>query len=276
MIPEDAVIHWQQFAPWQTQDMVEQDLIISRALVALYEDPFLREKIAFRGGTAFNKCHQEAAARYSEDIDLVQISDEPIGSLLSAIRNALDPWLSKARWSQTEWLTKLTYRYNSISGQARRLKIEINTIENFSVMPYQQIPIHVASPWFSGEADITTYCLDELMATKMRALYQRLKGRDLFDTWLCLSQNSLNCSNVISIFRQYNQKRNEAISRAQFERNLWHKLQNESFISDVTPLLRGDIHWNSKVAYDMIMRDLISLIPGKPWQREVDKQSNLV
>ena len=65
MIPEDIVTHWQQTAPWQTQDMIEQDLIISRALVALYSDTFLCEKIAFRGGTALNKCYLEVASRYT-------------------------------------------------------------------------------------------------------------------------------------------------------------------------------------------------------------------
>ena len=135
MIPEDAITQWQHHAPWQTPEMVEQDLIISRALVSLYEDPYLREKIAFRGGTAYNKCHFKIAARYSEDIDLVQTFDEPIGELLSSIRNALDPWLGKARWSQMNWLTKLIYRYNSLSGQQRRLKIEINTKESFNVLP---------------------------------------------------------------------------------------------------------------------------------------------
>lgn len=266
MIPEDAVTHWQQISPWQTRDMVEQDLIISRALVALYQNPLLKEKIAFRGGTALNKCHLSTAARYSEDIDLVQICDEPIGDLLGAIRNALDPWLGQARWSQTDWLTKLMYRYISVNGQARRLKIEINTLENFSVFPHQKIPIQVDSLWFTGYAEATSYCLDELMATKMRALYQRLKGRDLFDLWLCLSENSLVCVNVVKIFQKYNQQRNESISRAQFEKNLFEKLKNPLFINDVIPLLRENSQWNPVIASDLVMQNLISLIPGEPWR----------
>lgn len=268
MISEDAIIYWQQFTPWQTRDMVEQDLIISRALVELYQDPFLKEKIAFRGGTALNKCHFTTAARYSEDIDLVQICDEPIGDLLDAIRNALDPWLGRARWSQMDWLTKLIYRYTSVDGQARRLKIEINTVENFSVMPHQKIPIHVDSLWFSGNAIVTSYSLDELMATKIRALYQRLKGRDLFDIWLCLSENSLDCSSVIEIFQKYNQRHDESISRAQFEKNLFYKLHNESFLNDVTPLLRENSTWDPLDASNLVRQKLISLLPGEPWRGE--------
>ena len=41
----------------------------------------------------------------------------------------------------------------------------------------------VDSEWFSGSGTIITYRLEELMATKLRALYQRRKGRDLFDLW---------------------------------------------------------------------------------------------
>jgi predicted nucleotidyltransferase component of viral defense system len=36
---------------------VEQDLIISRALVELFGDHFLRGELRFRGGTALNKLH---------------------------------------------------------------------------------------------------------------------------------------------------------------------------------------------------------------------------
>ncbi|MGH2469017.1 MAG: nucleotidyl transferase AbiEii/AbiGii toxin family protein [Chloroflexota bacterium] len=37
------------------------------------------------------------------------------------------------------------------------------------------------SPWFTGSADVPTFALEELLGTKLRALYQRRKGRDLFD-----------------------------------------------------------------------------------------------
>ncbi|MBM4319451.1 MAG: nucleotidyl transferase AbiEii/AbiGii toxin family protein, partial [Deltaproteobacteria bacterium] len=42
------------------------------------------------------------------------------------------------------------------------------------------LPFRVENPWFSGAADVATYALDELLSTKLRALYQRKKGRDLF------------------------------------------------------------------------------------------------
>ena len=58
-----------------------------------------------------------------------------------------------------------------------RIKIEINTREHFSVRELERIPHRVESRWFAGEAPILTYALDEMLGTKLRALYQRKKGR---------------------------------------------------------------------------------------------------
>ncbi|PPE03034.1 nucleotidyl transferase AbiEii/AbiGii toxin family protein [Holospora curviuscula] len=70
----------------------------------------------------------------------------------------------------------MIYKYESINKVPTKLKIEINTTQNFQVLPVQ-------SEWFNGFSDIITDEIDELMATKLSALYQRRKGRDLFDVW---------------------------------------------------------------------------------------------
>ncbi len=62
-----------------------------------------------------------------------------------------------------------------------RLKIEINTREHFNVLRLKKIACKVENSWFSGECMLTGYELEELLGTKLRALYQRRKGRDLFD-----------------------------------------------------------------------------------------------
>lgn len=95
MIPRDYITAWRSRAPWVQDFQVEQDLVISRALVAIFSHPFLAERLAFRGGTALYKLHLAEAARYSEDIDLVQINAEPAGPLMGALREVLDPWLGQ-------------------------------------------------------------------------------------------------------------------------------------------------------------------------------------
>ncbi len=78
MIPRDYITAWLQHAPWAQDAQVEQDLIISRALIEIFSRPILRENLAFRGGTALYKLHLKPA-RYSEDIDLVQAEAGAIG-----------------------------------------------------------------------------------------------------------------------------------------------------------------------------------------------------
>jgi predicted nucleotidyltransferase component of viral defense system len=74
------------------------------------------------------------------------------------------------------------YRYRSEYEEIRmRLKLEINCQEHFNVIGWVNFPFEVRSGWFSGKCEIRTYSINELLGTKLRALYQRSKGRDLFD-----------------------------------------------------------------------------------------------
>jgi len=72
MIPENFIEHWRNSVKWRTLPQIEQDLAISRALVDLYNEPYIKDALVFRGGTALNKLFLKPPARYSEDIDFVQ------------------------------------------------------------------------------------------------------------------------------------------------------------------------------------------------------------
>ncbi len=183
MIPNIFIENWSNHVKWQTPAQIEQDLIISRALIDLYNDPHIKDALVFRGGTALNKLFINPASRYSEDIDFVQKNSDPIGPTINAIREVLKPWLGDPKWKITQRSAKMIYTYESINKSESKLKIEINTTEHFQVLPFKKVPFSMDSDWFKGTADITTYEMDELIATKLRALYQRRKGRDLFDIW---------------------------------------------------------------------------------------------
>lgn len=49
----------------------------------------------------------------------------------------------------------------------------------------------VRSPWWSGAAQVRTFAPEEILGTKIRALCQRRKGRDLLDIWAALTQLDL-------------------------------------------------------------------------------------
>ena len=165
---------------------------------------------------------------------------------MSAIRDALDPWLGPARWKQTERSAKLIYRFQSEDQPSvpLRLKIEINTTECFSVFGYAYKPYQVDDPWFKGIAEICTYSIEELMGTKLRALYQRAKGRDLYDLWLGITQLNIDCNQTVAVFKKYNQFNHINISKKEFEQNLLLKMQLQEFLRDSTVVLSNEIKWD--------------------------------
>lgn len=129
MIPAMNIIAWGSVAPWAEQRQVEQDLVISRTIVELFRDDFLKTQLRFRGGTALNKLHFPAPLRYSEDIDLVRTTRGPIKPILRQVRDILGPWLGDAAFGQSPVAPKLVFRADAEDGTALRLKIEINTRE---------------------------------------------------------------------------------------------------------------------------------------------------
>ncbi len=176
MIPKDFITEWRATAPWVADRQVEQDLVISRALVELFRRPAIAQALAFRGGTALYKLHFRPA-RYSEDIDLVQTEPGGIGPALDAIHEALDGWIGKPQ-KQSEGCVTLNYRFQSgdLPPVRLRLKVEINSREHFTVHGLRNHHFEVNSRWFSGSAEIRTYHLDELLGTKLRALYNERKA----------------------------------------------------------------------------------------------------
>lgn len=268
MIPQASITAWRSVVPWADDAQVEQDLVLSRALVELFSAPSLTGKIALRGGTALNKLFIQPPSRYSEDIDLVQTSAGPIGPALDAMRERLDPWLGRPKRSSSEGSVTLMYRFESEIAPVRplRLKVEINTREHFSVFGFQAQRFSVENPWFTGRCEVMTYALDELLGTKLRALYQRRKGRDLFDLWHCLTSGKVNVDRVRSCFEAYMEHEKHTVSRAEFERNLHEKSTDAAFLEDIPPLLVPSTTYDVHSALEFVGAQIISRLPGDAWR----------
>lgn len=275
MISAQNIVAWGNVVPWADQRQVEQDLIISRALVEIFSDAMLRDELRFRGGTALNKLHFPASLRYSEDIDLVRTCAGPIGPILDQLRVVLEPWLGRAQFDQSPVAPKFRFRVDAEegSGVPIRLKIEINTreIEAFDVPA--ALPLRVANPWFSGEASIPTYSREEMLATKLRALLQRDKGRDLYDLAHALDVfEGLDADRIVEIFGRYLDLSGQAISRAQAQQRMFAKLANPRFLLDMRPLLRADqvealTEESTAESFRRVFTTLVDRLPGEPWGR---------
>ena len=263
MIPKESIVEWKQIAPWLEMQMVEQDLIICRALVAIYTDEFLASRLAFRGGTALHKLYLSPQPRYSEDIDLVQIQPENIGTIFDKLREVLS-FLGKPVIKQKKNNNAVVFRVDSTFPPVMpiRLKIEINCKEHFNVLGLAKIPFEVKNQWFNGSCEVTTYQLDELIGTKLRALYQRKKGRDLFDLQKALENPNLNADNVIKCYYQYiSFSDGESPSQAVYLANMEEKIREEIFLNDMKALLRPSLVFNPQEAYEIVKRKLIEKIP---------------
>jgi predicted nucleotidyltransferase component of viral defense system len=268
VIPRDYITAWRAESPWVQDFQVEQDLVISRALVEIFSNQVLHDALAFRGGTALYKLHLRPPARYSEDIDLVQIRAELAGPVMEALRAVLDPWLGRPRWKQSEGRVTFVYRFEAegLPPVSLRLKVEVNTREHFSVYGLTDEPFHVRSRWFEGRCTIHSYALDELLGTKLRALYQRKQGRDLFDLAVALAGNDVSPERIANAFQRYMEEEGHRVTRANFEENLAFKMKDPEFLADISPLLSAGYRWEPQAESAVVLSRLITLLPGAPWK----------
>ncbi len=271
MISRAHITAWRANAPWSTDAQVEQDLVLSRALVEIFSNPTLATRLAFRGGTAIYKLYLLPPPRYSEDIDLVQTDAGAIGPVMTALHTTLDPWLGAPRRNQTQGGVTFIYRFSSEIPPVTplRLKVEINTREHFSVCGLVRQRFEVTSPWFSGGAELVTYKLEELLGTKLRALYQRKEGRDLYDLATALTRApNLDVEQTVQCFLEYLNRAGARISRAEYEANLFSKVADPVFLADVGPLLASHAagKFDADRAAAAVMEQFIARLPGEPWK----------
>jgi len=247
VIPRAFITAWKQTAPWISDAQVEQDLVISRSLVEIFSDDLLADNLAFRGGTALHKLYFPPAPRYSEDIDLVQIRPEPIGPVIDRLRERIF-FLEEPKIRQKDRNTTLLFRFETEVEPVinMRVKVEINCREHDFIFGPVKKSYSVDSPWFNGKVDLTTFKLEELLATKVRALYQRRKGRDLFDLWYADQHADINWPMVMQAFHQIMEIDGNPVTDKQLRLNLEEKLKHPDFLTDIRNLLRPDIKLNPK------------------------------
>lgn len=262
MIPRADIMEWRATGyPWKTDAMVEQDLIISRLLVELFSEESIAASLVFRGGTALHKLFIKKPLRYSEDIDLVQREPGPIGSVFDAIRARCRDWLGEPKRKTGPSVATMSYKAESEDAPPLplRIKIEINTREHFPFLPIDHKTFDVYSRWFEGSAAIPVCQINELLATKLRALFQRRKGRDLFDLATALRSLKVDAQKLVTTFEQYMEAEGHPISATNFRTNLLAKLEHPGFAQDCAPILRPGIGFDLRIDFDLINRELLSL-----------------
>ena len=263
MISRRYIDEWREFAPWPDNSQIEQDLVIERALVEIFSDEFLSQHLAFRGGTALHKLYLKPQVRYSEDIDLVQIQEGPILPILKKIRERLTFLGTKRTVKQKANNNTILYRFDSEIAPIinMNLKIEINCREHFNVFGYEKFPFKVENSWFNGACDLTTYQIEELLGTKLRALYQRRKGRDLFDMYWALTNLDFDIDKMIHAYKQY-MKFSVAHppTQREFIMNMDEKMNDQEFTNDIHIIIRPGVEYDNEKAYEFVKRKVLERI----------------
>jgi predicted nucleotidyltransferase component of viral defense system len=276
---QDVLAH-QASVPWPEINQVEQDLLLSLSMRAIFDDPFLSGQVAMRGGTVLHKVHLAPASRYSEDIDLVVVGERPEGHIRKAIMRILRPVLGKEKSSA--WATlrlavrnaakpsrilRCVYKVPSVSAPERELTVEVetNVSERLPKYPLQRLPFALD---FRGErlqSTLVSYNINEMLGTKMRALFQRKKGRDLFDLYRALTTESLlpvTVDDIVSAFQHYMREENTKVPRAEFIAHLRSCVEDRAgFCTDMTPLLRKDLDYDPRKAGSYVESQLLSRLP---------------
>lgn len=272
MISAQELAQWRPLAPWSSDLMVEQDFLISQAVAAIFEDKFLKGQVAMRGGTVLHKAHLAPASRYSEDIDLVLVGDRPSGHIKKALTRVLQPLLGSPFESvmtdiqltvrnlvAKSKIIRSTYTYDPTSDEAAlaQLKVEVNTYENKSLFPLVTVKVQVPGPAEARHVDVTSYDLDEMLGTKLRALLQREHGRDLFDiVWAWEASQRANAvskvdpARVGEAFRFYMKQEGSTFSATNIEAELARRMKSRKFLNDMNGYLASGRTYSPQTAYE--------------------------
>ena len=259
MIKERFLLEWAEKFPWRRSEQVEQDLLISRAVVAIYSDPYLAERLAWRGGTALYKLYLTPQPRYSEDIDLVLIHPEPMGPILDRLRAVLSFIPDKqAKGKRYSHVLKLRF-VSEANAIPCRIKVEINCNEHFSELGFAKVPFKVSNSWFSGACEVTAYKLEEMLGTKFNAVFGRKKTRDLFDMDYVFKHASPDVETILRCWRRYKKELNEELpSWREFVQNVEAKLNDPEYRHGMDALLRPEVAFDPDTAWQLMQERIVN------------------
>ncbi len=287
MRSRQEIIAWRQHAAWATDAQVEQDLLLTHAMAAIFSDPFLSGQVAMRGGTVLHKVHLAPAARYSEDLDLVLVGDRPITHIERALIRVLEPTLGRPigriltkiqlavrNLAQPSTIDRLIYEYAPTFRPPDTMKIKVEVNYNERQPCYAIVDLVYSPPLdgLNGSMVLKSYDLDEMLGTKMRALLQRTQGRDLFDLdRACLRHDEAVAvgagplvvpQRVVGAFATYMEREGVRIRRAEYEVALQAKCENRAFRNDMTRVLPPGVAYDIEAAAERVRGSLIARLPS--------------
>lgn len=180
---------------------------------------------------------------------------------VGSIARALTAWLGETVVKQKKHNNMLVFKVQTTDMDAGEiyLKVKINCKKHFSVFPMVRVPFAMNSLCFKGACEVLTYELAELAGTKLRAVYQRRKGRDLFDLWKIMSMYlELDKGKVIESYeRNLGFMASHLPTYKEFVLNMDGKLQDEEFLMDTEMILGPQVEYAPLVAWEKVKVELV-------------------
>jgi hypothetical protein len=104
-----------------------------------------------------------------------------------------------------------------------------------------------------------------MLGTKMRALFQRRRGRDLFDLYWALERGTppVDSASVVDSFLYYLRQERAQPVREEFITILNSHLSDRGFRTDTDHLLRTGVQYDPYRAGECVTTKLLNLLPEK-------------
>jgi len=212
----------------------------------LYADSFLAERLYLKGGTAINKLYLGETSRLSIDLDFNHIGPkEQVLKERRSVRERIIELLQKqdasyeSKFKPRYEQTTIKSRYPSLFVPVQRFKIEISHIERFPILKPVMKPLQTPD----GPESITTYQLEELTATKLRALFERLNGRDIYDLFF-ISKYNLNSVVTRKMFLYYFYRSKKCFNPKIHYKDLTDRYNSEGVYDDVSGFLKHSVQFS--------------------------------
>lgn len=186
-------------AEWQLRpEVVEKDYVLGWLLFGLASHPESSSKWAFKGGTCIKKCYVETY-RFSEDLDFSLMPDALYTEMsiravlveatktaaeksgIELPENLIEVRPTKDKLGRPAFQGRISYRGPLATPFFPRVLLDITQHEAVLDEPEGRIPFHPYPDVLPPATVIGTYTLNELLAEKTRALYERTRPRDLYD-----------------------------------------------------------------------------------------------
>ena len=272
-IRKEIIKYWKKEKGFLFDFQAEKDLLIECILYFFYSNKHLSDNYIFKGGTALNKMHLKRNLRYSEDIDLSQRYAIKSGHSMSIIHDILEKLKLDRKYKQSITGFKFYVQYPSTTTeQKEKLKIETNCHEHFTALGYIKKELVIDNPLMKKTIMIPTLDINEMLGQKACALYQRKKGRDLFDIYKASEHPDFDISKLTQCFQKHflfepksdkfpKRKAPATIpTEKNFIRNIEEKEKSIEFINDTKKILNKGVEYDINDAFYWFKNEIIPQI----------------